>query len=71
MPKLLMCPQVIEIETPNLVSIETVLCVPNFTTFPQVVLWAAIDFQSRRRIIKKTNRYNRRPSTFNAWPLIT
>ncbi len=35
-----------EIETPNLVWLVLTLSsisVPNFTTFPQAVLWAAID----------------------------
>ncbi len=49
----------LELETPNLLWLMVTLSsisVPNFTTFPQAVLWAAIDFQSGRRriiIIKK------------------
>ncbi len=43
-----------ELETPNLLWLMMILSsisVPNFTTFPQAVLWAAIDFQSGRIII--------------------
>ncbi len=38
-----------EIETPNLLWLVLTLSsisVPNFSTFPQAVLWAAIDFQA-------------------------
>ena len=67
----------IELETPNLLWTKVILssnCVPNFTTFPQAVLWAAIDFKSgrRRRIIisvRNANNNNRCLSTFGAWPL--
>ncbi len=32
----------------DVVSIESSISVPNFTTLPQVVIWAAIEFQSGR-----------------------
>ncbi len=68
MPKLLMCPQVIEIETPNLVNIETVLCVFLFHNFPTS---GSIDFQSRRRRKTIRRKLTDTIDAFNAWPLIT
>ncbi|KAL0188145.1 hypothetical protein M9458_015244, partial [Cirrhinus mrigala] len=56
--------------------------VQNYTTFPQAVLWAAIDLRRKRKKKKKkkkkkkqnnnnANGYNRCHRTSGAWPLIT
>ena len=53
------------------------MSVPNFTTFPQSVLWAAIDLRRKKKKKKKkkkknnnnANGYNRCLRTFGAWPL--
>ena len=55
------------------------ISVPNYTTFPQSVLWAAIDLRRKKKKKKKkkkqnnnnANDYNRCLRTFGAWPLIT
>ncbi len=49
----------IELETPNLVWLQftvSSISVPNLTSFPQAVLWAAIDFERKKR--KKQNNKN-------------
>ena len=49
------------------------ISVPNYTTFPQSVLWAAIDLRRKKKKKKKNNNnandYNRCLRTFGAWPL--
>ena len=52
------------------------ISVPNYTTFPQSVLWAAIDLRRKKKKKKKkkknnnnANGYNRCLRTFGAWPL--
>ncbi len=62
-----------ELETPNLLWLMlrlSSICVANFITFSQAVLWAAIDFQSRRR---RRYRYNEdiTDRSLGAWTLIT
>ncbi len=45
----------LEIETPNLVWLVLTLSsigVPNLTTLPQTVLWAAIDFRGKKYLEK-------------------
>ncbi len=68
-----------ELETPNLVWLlftVSSISVPNFTTFPQSVLWAAIHFRRKKEEKKKkkknnnANKHNRCLRTFGAWPLI-
>ncbi len=58
-----------ELETPNLlwlVSRLSSISVPNFTTFPQVVLWAAIDAMAEKKRKKHKN-----ASTIDAYaPLV-
>ena len=71
----------LELETLNLRWLMLTLSsmsVPNFTTFPQSVLWAAIDLRRKRKNNnnnnnnnnKNPNGYNRCLNTFGAWPLI-
>ncbi len=62
-----------ELETPNLEWLllrVSSISVPNFITFPQSVLWAAIDFRRKKKKNNNANKHNRCLRTFGAWPLI-